>query len=72
MLPGSYGLIAPALTCAIMLRYERYREVMIIIIHTILNVASLSQFLIVIEPNHSTNLGPEFPQGFDHQFPWLL
>jgi hypothetical protein len=68
MLPGSYGLIAPALTCANMLLYKRYREVMVIIIHTILNVASLSQFLIVREPNRSTNLGPEFPQGVDHQF----
>jgi len=72
MLPASYGLISPVLSCANILRYKRYKVVMVIMIHTILNVASLSQFLIFRKPKRSANLGPEFPQGFDHHFPWLL
>jgi hypothetical protein len=44
---------------------------MVILTHTIVNVANVSQFLTVRERNISANLGSEFPQGFDHQISWL-
>jgi hypothetical protein len=71
MFPASYGLTGPVLTYANLLRYKRYKPVRVVTIHTILNVASLSQFLTVREPDRSANLGPEFPRRFDHQIPWL-